>query len=371
MLSVNLTFIICGVLLLLAVTTPLCSVFFRRPRPTAREGTPEVKPRFSIVITVHDNSEAIQRNLPMFLEQDYDGFEVVVVDDFSADDTADQLVLMKERYPNLYTTFIPESSHYLSRRKLALTLGIKAAKYDWIVFTDIDSRPESQQWLTILARYTEEADIVCGYTSYEIDTKPYWRFRRLLTTCQTLRHPFRYEGRNLAFRRDLFLQHNGFLKNLPLLRGEYDFIVNEYGNEVRIVWMTEPEGRIRQETPSDKQWNSEQLCYMETRRHLTHAVVPRLLFNADQTLHHVCLLSCLATLVFGILATDLQAGIAAGMAIVLSYVLRTMVAARTFRDYGETLPAWRAPFMELRTVWTNLRLLLRHRHTDRYEFIRK
>ena len=35
---------------------------------------------------------------------------------------------LKNDYPQLYTTYIPASSHYVSRRKLALTVGMKAAK---------------------------------------------------------------------------------------------------------------------------------------------------------------------------------------------------------------------------------------------------
>ncbi len=38
--------------------------------------------------------------------------------------------------PHLYYTYIPESSRYMSRKKLQITLGVKAAKYEWIILTE-------------------------------------------------------------------------------------------------------------------------------------------------------------------------------------------------------------------------------------------
>ncbi|MBP5712258.1 MAG: hypothetical protein J6W77_04550 [Prevotella sp.] len=87
-------------------------------------------PRISILITAHDNAMELDNHLPTLLSQDYPGiFEVIVVAEKGDGSTEDVL----KRYLNnrlLYYTFIPDSSRYMSRKKLMITLGVKAARYE-------------------------------------------------------------------------------------------------------------------------------------------------------------------------------------------------------------------------------------------------
>ena len=118
-------------------------------------------PPLSVIIYAREEVENLRRNLPAVLEQDYPQFEVIVINDGNTDESEDYLTLQGEKYPNLYHSFVPSSSRYISRKKLAITLGIKASKYDWLVFTDANCLPESNQWLRTMARnFTSRAQIV-------------------------------------------------------------------------------------------------------------------------------------------------------------------------------------------------------------------
>jgi hypothetical protein len=107
----------------------------------------------SIVITIHDQAEQLEQNLPAFLTLPYEGeYEVIVVDDMSMDDTPDVLKRLKAEYPKLYTTFLPSSViANPSRKRLALSVGAKAAHYDYIVLADIRRTPINTDWLAGLA----------------------------------------------------------------------------------------------------------------------------------------------------------------------------------------------------------------------------
>jgi len=99
----------------------------------------------SVVMTVHDEATLLDQNLPLFLTQSCDtDYEVIVVDDASADETPDVLKRMKSRFPQLYTTFIPHSVPNPCRKRLALTIGAKAAKNDWVVLADIKRPPSNE-----------------------------------------------------------------------------------------------------------------------------------------------------------------------------------------------------------------------------------
>jgi len=129
-------------------------------------------PSFSVVMTVYDNARELEQNLPAYLGQDYgQGFEVIVVDESSTDDTADVLMRFKtssgaegvEGAPRLYSTFLPRPNRQVSRQRMALTLGVKAAKKEWVVFADINKVPDSK-WLSELAEFTtDDTAMMLGY----------------------------------------------------------------------------------------------------------------------------------------------------------------------------------------------------------------
>ena len=107
----------------------------------------------SVVIVVHDQSEALERNLPQFLTvASAAQGEIIIVDDSSTDSTPDVLKRLKEGNPHLYSTFLPKSTILnKSRLQLALNIGIKAALSQRIVFADITRPPLVNEWLTGLA----------------------------------------------------------------------------------------------------------------------------------------------------------------------------------------------------------------------------
>lgn len=105
---------------------------------------------FSIVLTVHNEAEKLEQNLPAFLETASEaGAQVIVVDDMSNDDTPDILTRMKGEHPDvLYTTFLPESVVVNpSRLRLAYSVGAKAAKTPYIILASIDRPPRNVGWL--------------------------------------------------------------------------------------------------------------------------------------------------------------------------------------------------------------------------------
>jgi glycosyltransferase involved in cell wall biosynthesis len=112
------------------------------------------KKNISIILTVHNQDELLRQNLPQFLEVAREaGAEVIVVNDMSEDDTADILTQMQAEYPDvLYSTFLPHSVVVNpSRKRLALTIGAKAAKTERVVLADIQRPPVSTAWVVGLA----------------------------------------------------------------------------------------------------------------------------------------------------------------------------------------------------------------------------
>lgn len=371
----TLTMVVCTALPLLAALAAAANQLWLRPRDA--HGESGAMPPLSVIMSVHDNAPELERHLPALLTQDYaPGYEVIVVDESSTDGTEDTLKRLKLQHPNLYTTFIPSTSHYLSRRKLALTVGVKAARNEWLVFTDADCKPRGDQWLKALAAHcTEDNDIVLGYTTYEEGTPARWRFGQLLRQWRALRSArrtaYRHAGHNLALRKSVFLGHDGFLGNLKYLRGEYDFMVNEYATKGRTGIAIEAEAHIVQDRPTKRAWLNDRLYYMETRRHLSRSAAFRLPALLCALLLHTGYVAALATM--GLAAATnrwLELGVAA-LSLLLLHTLRAVAARRALKPLGERLPWAAVPLMELWEAWGHLGLSLRHARADKYDFIRK
>jgi glycosyltransferase involved in cell wall biosynthesis len=189
----------------------------------------------SVIITASNQMDSLAKNLPLILEQEYPEFQVVVVDDASMDETTNLLNELKARYPHLYHTFVPSGVQNISARKIALTVGIKAAKYDVLLFTDANCVPSSDQWIHCMMRqFTPQTNLVLSYKCYD----HFNGFFKYLMAYDNLFGAIRYlgmavagkpymgVGQNMAYRKDLFFKHKGFASQLNINTGEDDVFVS-------------------------------------------------------------------------------------------------------------------------------------------------
>lgn len=120
---------------------------------------------FSVIMTAYDQAHELEANLPVYLTQHYEpGYEVIVIDESSSDETSDVLKLLKNEYSNLYTTFLPKPDCNKKRKMQAYNLGIKAAKNDWLIFSNISNKPVSNDILQAISDTMNSAsDLTLGY----------------------------------------------------------------------------------------------------------------------------------------------------------------------------------------------------------------
>ncbi|HLP05387.1 MAG TPA: glycosyltransferase [Paludibacter sp.] len=194
------------------------------------------QPPVSVIICAKDEAENLRKFLPFILEQDYPDFEVIVINDSSTDDTDILLNDLSVLYSNLRTTFVPVGANNLSTKKLGLTLGIKAAKNDILLFTDADCKPEGKNWIARMVRnFNPETDFVLGYGAYMNKKGLLNRmitYDTLFIALQYMgmalaRKPYMGVGRNMAYRKEIFFSQKGFASILHLSAGDDDLMVNK------------------------------------------------------------------------------------------------------------------------------------------------
>lgn len=370
------TIVICAVLVVLALLSSFLDTFFRKVRAGGDGPSGPATPcrPVSVIVVADNNAEDLRANLDSLLSQDYEpGYEVIVVVDKDEDGTGDFLKAYGKR-PNLYTTFVPDSSRYMSRRKLAITLGVKAAKNELILLTDATCRPVSDKWISVMAsRLDEGTDIVMGYSNYIHEAglfKVFYRFHCEYSNFREACNGAAYgmAGNNIMFRKDVFMAGNGFQGNLKYLRGEYGFLVNKYAGHGNAAVETSCEGRVEDRVPTRKEWHSVNLFYRETRRHLDRSFSHRLAFNLDMLSLYAGLVAGAGSAVYAVLTQMWLMLPFSAVALFLPVVVRLLNARRAMRLFGENVPLWKVFPFELRLVWHNLRYAISYRFTDKYEF---
>lgn len=204
-----------------------------------REYLPDEQlPAVSVLVYAHNDADFLGRMLPLLLHQEYPNYEVIVTDDASSDMTKNLLSDMLMHYDNLRTTFVPEGSRSLSRKKLSIMLGIKAAKNDVIVTVNANCRVMSEHWLRLIARnFVHGVDVVLGYSHYRYRRdRKLGRFYRIFDTVSTGAQymlsaiagtPYRGTSDNLAYRKHVFFDNTGFSRSLDLRWGDDDVYVSE------------------------------------------------------------------------------------------------------------------------------------------------
>jgi len=130
----------------------------------------------SIIVTCEEQETQLRSLLPQLLSLQYGGeYEVIVVDKLHDKDIEEWLEDMEIQYPHLTHTFCSTTARGVDIDKLALTLGAKAANYDWLVIVPVDVKLPSEDWLQKLTtQLDDESDIRVGIT----DCKRRWNWFR-------------------------------------------------------------------------------------------------------------------------------------------------------------------------------------------------
>jgi len=191
----------------------------------------------SVVICARNEYFNLEKNLPAILEQPYPDFEVIVVNDESDDDTVDLLNDMSRKYPNLFVLNTEKNNNFFSGKKFSLSLGIKSAHKEIILLTDADCCPLGPDWIEQMqAPFSNpRTNIVLGYGAYNKKKGLLNKLIKYDTVAIAMNYfsmakagmPYMGVGRNMAYRKSLFLKSKGFVSHYNVSSGDDDLFINQ------------------------------------------------------------------------------------------------------------------------------------------------
>lgn len=229
------------------------------------------QPPVSIVICARNEEKNLRKNLDRFLNQNYRLYEIIVINDNSTDNTAKTLLEFQAKSSILHVINLTELTP--PGKKAALERGIQEAHYDIILLSDADCAPASEFWIRDMqAVLKPPCEIALGYSPYRKEPGILNAFIRFETTYTAIQYlsfalihlPYMGVGRNLAYRKSLFLQTGGLRSHQHIAGGDDDLFVNAAANRINTKIVLRPGAFVYSEPK--RTWRG---YYQQKSRHLT------------------------------------------------------------------------------------------------------
>lgn len=224
-------------------------------------------PGISILVPMEDDFLYIDETLPLMLSQNYDNYEVIIIYLGSNGEFAETLEMLSEAHPKLSMTRIKQHPLFPISNKMALNVGIKASKYDYIIITTPDSKPTSSRWVPIMAKGFSKGDTVLGYCGVEqcggltdkiIRSSQMMHCARFLSAA-IKGNPYSGVIQNVGFAKRLYFENKGFgFLNMNI--GEEDLFMQRIFTPDNVSIVMHPRATIRR-----KRWGGLSWWYKECR----------------------------------------------------------------------------------------------------------
>lgn len=269
-----LLYILAGIVVLNCAFLILFSKFITQ---TPKDKIQEEIPPVSLIVCAKNEAENLTEHIPYWIEQDHPHYEIILINDASSDTTLDIMEAYAKKHSMITIVDVENNETFWGNKKYALTLGIKKANHQCMIFTDADCKPASRSWLRhIASNFSAENEIVLGFGSYQRQPgllNKIIRYETVLTALQYFSFalagmPYMGVGRNLGYTQKIFYENRGFMLHMNIQSGDDDLFINQASNKTNSVICAEKESfTISTAKTSWKQWLKQKRRHITTARH--------------------------------------------------------------------------------------------------------
>ena len=197
------------------------------------KANPSVDIAVSVIVCARNEVDNLKEHLPVILEQDYENYELLVVNDHSRDGTEELLNELSLKHEKLRVLHLRDGK-LKAGKKQALAAGIKNAKHEAVLLTDADCKPLNNGWVRAGASALSNNEVCLGIGLYKhqkglVNQLVQWD--TFFTAFQYIWYalagkPYMGVGRNMGYHKSLFLNKKP-QKHDELPGGDDDlFIIN-------------------------------------------------------------------------------------------------------------------------------------------------
>ena len=302
--------------------------YFPYSEPATIRKNKEITP-VSIIICFKNETKSISENIDSWLQQLEGSDELILVDDFSTDNSYDLVKSLQGSHEAKIKLI--KASNDVPGKKGALSDGVKAAQNPIILVTDADCKLPIKWKIKMLNEKDKETKFVLGYApfiTHQGFLNLFQRFENLITAIQyfSFAHagaPYMGVGRNMLFAKNIFDEE--IFSNSNIASGDDDLLVSAKANKLNTSLCLDPSSFVFSEAkPSVKSY------FIQKSRHAAS--------STEYKLFHQVLLAAFATsqfisnLLFIILLFSMYWKLS-----ILAYVIRISVCTLTISKTSKIL----------------------------------
>lgn len=225
------------------------------------EGLSDEERVLTIVVPVVNERDPLEPLLRNLIGQKYKGeYEIIVADENHTVEIEELCErIQRNDFRRLRYTFVPDSSRYIEHRKLAITLGMRAARGEWVMVLSPDTLPVDDQWLYHVSQSLIEGnDMVMAYYNYDDDGSLIARRAIFDRVCDLATRMKAWEDGLVmgclpsawAVRKSWFLSESGFADSVSLAFGEEAVFACLHADTERTALLCSPSTRLVETLPS-------------------------------------------------------------------------------------------------------------------------
>jgi len=221
-----------------------------------KENNPE-KP-VSILLSVRNEEERIEQLLLRLLDQQYQEYEIVVVDNFSEDNTLTIIGALAKKYPRIKFSALSQDLRF--SEKMVVNLALKAAHYDWVIFLSPEAGGISPDFLKKINNEVVDAgSIALNYMNYAPQKGFYntWcRVERFYSFVSSAAYSLSgitifFQQNNVLFPKQIYFESAGFKGRMNDDFANMELLFNK-GKKNNVVVSFDPDTHLRENVNPDK-----------------------------------------------------------------------------------------------------------------------
>lgn len=317
----------------------------------------------SVIICAKNEAENLQKSLPSIISQDYPDFEIVLINDASKDKTLKVMESFASKHDNIKLVNVKNVEAFWGNKKYALTLGIKVAKHDYLLFTDADCKPVSKYWISQMSSHFDKSKtVVLGYGPYKKIKKSLLnkliRFETLQTAITYLSFakvgiPYMGVGRNLAYKKSEFFNANGFINHIDIRSGDDDLFINQIATSTNTAICFSKDS-FTESIPETtfKDWLNQKRRHISTAKHYKpkHKTLLSVLYSSQLLFWLFALV-----LLISLFHWEMVLGL-----LVFRLCIQFIVVGFSTKKLGEKDTLYLLPFLELFLIITQLSIFIKN-----------
>ena len=221
------------------------------------------EPPISVLVYCKNQAESLKEFIPKLINQNYSNYEIVIVSNHSYDDTIEVFESFEENHDHIKLVDVENNEAFWGSKKYALTLGVRKAKNNFLLFTSPEVEIIDENWIKSHAfHFANGVENIFGYTN-KVKAKGLSsliiRFCNFMSSLNqiglgSIIKPFKTNEYNFGYTKELFFENNGYTNQVLVPKENNNLLLSKNITTKNSRYIVNNESMVFSKTIKFKDW---------------------------------------------------------------------------------------------------------------------